>query len=62
MFNIANSRRQLFVNQNKDLDFGVANADFQKPTTITNGAVDARSLGTGFQSPFNARLMVKFVF
>jgi hypothetical protein len=62
LFNIANAKRQLYVNQDEDLAFGTPNVDFQKPTTIGNGNVDARSLGTGFQSPFNARLMVKFVF
>jgi hypothetical protein len=55
LFNIANSKRQLFVDQNEDLQFGQRNVDFQKPA---NQAV----LGDGFMSPFSARLSVKFVF
>jgi hypothetical protein len=55
LFNIANARRNTFVNQDEDLSFGVANADFLKPT---NQAV----LGDGFQTPFSMRVMMKFVF
>jgi hypothetical protein len=55
LFNIANSRRNTFLNQNEDLSFGVANADFLKPN---NQAV----LGDGFQAPFSMRILLKFVF
>jgi hypothetical protein len=55
LFNIANARRNTFVNQDEDLSFGVANADFLKPS---NQAV----LGDGFQTPFSMRVMMKFVF
>jgi hypothetical protein len=55
LFNIANARRSTFFNQNEDLAFGQPNADFLKPD---NQAV----LGDGFQTPFNARIMLKFVF
>jgi hypothetical protein len=55
LFNIANARRVTFLNQNEDLSFGTPNADFLKPN---NQAV----LGDGFQTPFNARISLKFVF
>ncbi len=55
LFNIANARRSTFFNQNEDLAFGQPNADFLKPN---NQAV----LGDAFQTPFNARFSVKFVF
>jgi hypothetical protein len=55
LFNIANSKTQLFINQNEDLSFGVPNADFQKPASYNtrDGA---------FQRPFYARMMVKLEF
>ncbi len=55
LFNIANARRNTFVNQEEDLQFGTPNADFLKPT---NQAV----LGDGFQTPFSMRVMMKFSF
>jgi len=55
LFNIANARRNTFSNQNEDLSFGVANADFLKPANIA-------VLGDGFQAPFSMRIMLKFVF
>ncbi|HYL15321.1 MAG TPA: carboxypeptidase regulatory-like domain-containing protein [Terriglobales bacterium] len=55
LFNIANARRNQFVDQNEDLSFGTPNVDFLKPT---NQAV----LGDAFQAPFSARLSVRFVF
>jgi Carboxypeptidase regulatory-like domain/TonB-dependent Receptor Plug Domain len=57
LFNIGFAKRALFINQNIDLGFGTPNADFLKPnnqTTVLNN--DA------FQSPFVARLFVKFEF
>ncbi len=55
MFNIANTKRIEFINQNIDLGFGTTNLDFLKPT---NEAVR----GDGIQSPFNARLFARFEF
>jgi hypothetical protein len=55
LFNIANSKRNTFFNQNEDLSFGVSNLDFLKPN---NQAV----LGDAFQAPFSMRVMLKFVF
>jgi hypothetical protein len=57
LFNIANARRSTFTNQFEDLGFGVPNADFLKPSNIITN-----NLGDGFQTPFNARIMLKFVF
>lgn len=58
LFNIANARRNTFFDQNEDLAFGQANADFLKPDNQAIG----NSLGDAFQTPFNARIMLKFVF
>jgi hypothetical protein len=55
LFNIANSKTQLNINQDEDIQFGVPNLDFQKP-----GSYAGRD--TAFQRPFYARLMVKFEF
>jgi len=55
MFNIANTKRIAFVNQDIDLGFGTTNLDFLKPT---NEAVR----GDGIQSPFNARIFARFEF
>jgi outer membrane receptor for ferrienterochelin and colicin len=56
LFNIANARRQLYVDQNEDVSFGTKNLDFLKPNN--QNAI----FGTAFQAPFSARLAVKFVF
>jgi hypothetical protein len=54
LFNIANTKRQTTVNQNFDLGFSLANADFKRPfTTFVN---------QGFIDPFSSRLSVKLVF
>ena len=57
MFNVANTKRVLYINQNIDLGFGTANVDFQKPanqnSVFSNDA---------FQSPFVARLFARFTF
>jgi hypothetical protein len=55
LFNIANSRRQLILDQNADVTFGTPNLDFLK------GYQNARSIA-GYQRPFNARFSVKFEF
>lgn len=57
LFNIGFAKRIQFINQNQDLGFGTPNADFLKPAnqvgTLANDA---------FQSPFVARVFVKFEF
>ena len=55
MFNITNSKRVLFINQNIDLGTGTTNLDFLKPN---NQAV----IGDGIQSPFNARVFFRLEF
>jgi hypothetical protein len=55
MFNLANTKRIEFINQDIDLGFGTTNLDFLKPT---NEAVR----GDGIQSPFNARVFARFEF
>jgi hypothetical protein len=59
LFNILNQKKLEYINQNVDLGFGTPNADFLKPTNI---APTSTLLGTGFQSPFSARLLAKFIF
>jgi hypothetical protein len=57
LFNLTNQRTQLRVDQNEDRSFLVKNADFLKPTQGTGYAPQI-----GFQRPFYARMMVKWVF
>jgi hypothetical protein len=57
LFNIANTKRILFVNQNIDLGFGTTNLDFLKPTNQT-----ATGRNDAIQSPFNARLFFRLEF
>lgn len=52
LFNIFDFRKQLRVDQNEDLQFGVPNTDFRKPI----GRL------TGFERPFYARTFVRFEF
>jgi hypothetical protein len=59
LFNIANTKRILYFNQNVDLQFGVPNVDFLKPSLIT-GTTPNTSSGT--QSPFNARVFFRLEF
>jgi hypothetical protein len=61
MLNIADTRRNLLVNQNRDLSFGVLNSDFQAPGF---GAANAagQNLVLGFVQPFSARFHVAFNF
>jgi Carboxypeptidase regulatory-like domain len=58
MFNITNQTTQLRVDQNEDRQFGVANADFKKPTQGNLGF----SPSLGFQRPFYARVFVRWEF
>jgi hypothetical protein len=59
LFNITNQKTQLRVDQNQDRSFLVQNADFLKPY---QGAVGGLNPQLGFQRPFYARLMAKWVF
>lgn len=61
MFNIANTKRELSINQNVDLSWGALNADFKKPGF---GAVNAQgqNLILGFVQPFSSRATVSFNF
>jgi hypothetical protein len=55
LFNIANSKTLLAIDQNEDLSYLNPNIDFQKPTNYSGR-------GTAFQRPFYARFMVKVEF
>jgi Carboxypeptidase regulatory-like domain/TonB-dependent Receptor Plug Domain len=55
MFNIANTKRVVYINQNIDLGLGSPNLDFLKPTIIA-------VRGDAIQSPFNARVFFRFEF
>lgn len=59
--NIADTRRNLLINQNVDLDFQIKNKDFGAPGF---GAANAagQNLVLGFVQPFNARFHVSFNF
>jgi len=59
LFNVANTKRLEYEDENIDLSFGTPNADFQKPANIlgTNSYQ-----ATGVQSPFNCRLFVRLEF
>ena len=57
LFNIGFAKRVQYVNQNIDLGFGTVNADFLTPANQNQ----VRS-NDAFQSPFVARLFVKFQF
>ena len=59
LFNVANTRRIINIDQNIDLTFGVPNADFLKPSNLTN---TIWTQGNGIQSPFNARLFARLEF
>lgn len=60
VFNIANARRQLRIDQNEDASFGTPNVDFKKP--VGRGSVITGLSTPGFQRPLYARLMVRFEF
>ena len=55
LFNIANSKTQVFLQQSQDLQYGVANLDYLKPANYSGR-------DTAFQRPFYGRFMVKFEF
>jgi hypothetical protein len=57
LFNIANTKRILFINQTDSLQFGVPNADFLKPTVQTTALA-----ADGIQAPFNARIFARIEF
>jgi hypothetical protein len=59
MFNIANTKRVLFIDQNIDVGLGIRNNDFLKPANITGAPISA---STGIQSPFNARVFFRLEF
>jgi hypothetical protein len=61
LFNLANSKTQLRVDQNAQRSSGVPNADFGKPTGIGPSAVNGNT-NPGYLRPFYARLSVKFEF
>jgi hypothetical protein len=60
LFNIANARRQLRIDQNEDASFGTPNVDFLKP--VGRGTVITGLSTPGFQRPFYARYSVRFEF
>jgi hypothetical protein len=57
LFNVVNTKRILFYNQNKDLSFGTPNADFLKP-----GVMTLAPNADGIQAPFNCRLFFRLEF
>jgi len=57
LFNIANTKRILFINQTDSLQFGVPNADFLKPGVQTTALA-----ADGIQAPFNARIFARIEF
>jgi hypothetical protein len=57
LFNIANTKRILLLDQRDSLQFGVPDADFLKPTVQTIGLN-----ADGIQSPFNARIFARIEF
>jgi hypothetical protein len=63
MMNIANSRRNILIDQFQDVTFGVLTPDYQKPGYYPypfNAA--GQNLVTGFVEPFSARFHVAFNF
>lgn len=56
MFNLANTKRVLLINQNIDLGTGTPNLDFLKPATLI------ATRGDSIQSPFNARVFFRLEF
>ena len=63
MLNIANTKRNLLINQNLDIDFGIQNADFMKPGYYNStGPSAGQNLVIGFVQPFSARFHVAFNF
>jgi len=61
LFNLANSKTQLRVDQNAQRSFAVPNVDFGKPTGNGPSAVTGNT-NPGYQRPFYARFGVKLEF
>jgi hypothetical protein len=61
MLNIADTRRNLLVNKNYDVEFGAKNVDFNKPGTSFGDAAGTQ-LVQGFVQPFSARFHLSFNF
>jgi hypothetical protein len=61
LFNLANSKTLLRVDQNAQRTVGVPNADFGKPTGVGPSAVNGNT-APGYARPFYARFSVKFEF
>jgi hypothetical protein len=57
LFNITNQKKQLRIDQNREIQFGVNNLDFMQP--IGNGRA---AVGAAFQRPFYVRAMVRWEF
>jgi hypothetical protein len=57
LFNVADQRTQLRLDQNQDRSYGIPNADFKKPVGSGNIGVPL-----GYQRPFYARLNVRWEF
>jgi hypothetical protein len=64
MLNIADTRRELLIDQDVDLEFGTPNADFMKPGAAYGNSLNAAGthLVQGFVQPFSARFHVAFNF
>jgi len=63
MLNIANTKRNILIDQFADVTFGLKSPDFQKPgyTPYPFNAA-GQNLTTGFVEPFSARFHVAFNF
>ena len=61
LFNLANSKTQLRVDQAAQRSLGVPNIDFGKPTGVGPSAVNGNA-NPGYLRPFYARFSVKFDF
>ncbi|MGA8221360.1 MAG: hypothetical protein WB780_06855 [Candidatus Acidiferrales bacterium] len=59
LFNVANTKRTLYIDQNLDLGLGTVNNDFLKPAFVLGSPISSSS---GIQSPFNARLFARLEF
>ena len=57
LFNIANQKTQLRVDQFQDASLNNPNFDFKRPVGTGNLGVPP-----AYQRPFNARLLVKWIF
>ena len=57
LFNVANQKTQLRIDQLQDASLGTPNFDFLKPRG--NGNI---GIPPAYQRPFNARLLVKWIF